>query len=181
MTTLRTFALTLVAGAALVVSGCGGDDSEVPASTKWAGDLCTAVRAWQDDITSAVDALRSNPSRAGFTEAADDAKAATETLVDTVKGLGAPNTEAGDEVRSAVETFAESLRHDVDTIQDAVAGASGVQGLLAASAAVSTAIGNVTSQISSFEDELESLGDVDDELRQSFADAESCDGLIPPS
>ena len=39
----------------------------------------------------------------------------------------------------------------------------------------------MTSQLSSSLNDLSSLGQVDDELRQAFDDASSCDGLIPAS
>ena len=67
----------------------------------------------------------------------------------------------------------------MDTIQKAVDDASGVQGLLGAVSAVSAAVANISQQLSATMDELGSLRDVDDQLRQSFADADSCDGLLP--
>jgi len=175
----RLLAAALVAGTALVASGCGGDDSEESASTKWAGDLCTAIKTWQDGITSTVDTLKSNPSRDGFEQAADDAETATQTLVDTVKGLGTADTEAGEQARAALDTLTTSVQGDVDAIKSAVDDAEGVQGLVSAAASVSTSIAQITSALSSFVDQLGSLRDVDDQLRQSFADADTCDGLLP--
>ncbi len=181
MTRTRLLAATLVGGAAFAAAGCGGNgDSQVSASTQWAGDLCTAITTWKSDVTSAVDSLKSNPSRDGFEQAADDAKQATQTLVDTAKGLGAPDTEAGDQARTAVDTLTTELQTGVDTIQKAVQDASGVQGLLSSVSTVTASLSTMSSQLSSSLDQLASLRDADDQLRQSFADAASCDGVIPP-
>ena len=112
-------------------------------------------------------------------QAADDAKKTTETLVDTVKGLGAPDTKAGEQARTMVDTLSTELSTDVETIQKAVADVSGVQSLVTAVTTVSATVSKISDQLSSSFDELASLRDADDQLKQSFADAESCDGLLP--
>lgn len=176
---VRAAVATLIAGTALLAAGCGGNDQSVPAATQWAGDVCTAVNTWRNDITSATSSLTSNPSRDAFEQAAGDAKQSTETLVDTLKGLGAPDTESGEQVRSTLDTLSTELQADLDSIQKALDGASSIQGLVSAIPAVSAAVATISSQLSAAVDQLASLRDVDDELRQSFADAESCDGLLP--
>jgi hypothetical protein len=181
MTRTRTLAAALIAGIGIAAAGCGGDDESVPAATQWAGDVCTAVNTWRSDITATASSVTSNPTRAGLQEAADDAKTTTETLVDTLKGLGAPDTESGDEARSALDTLSTGVQGDVDAIQQAVQGVSGVQGLLGAVSEVSAALTNISSQLSDALDQLGSLRDVDDQLRQAFTDAASCDGLLPGS
>ena len=179
MTRIRTLAAALFAGIALVAAGCGGDDESVPAATQWAGDVCTAVNTWRSEIAATASSVTSNPTRAGLEEAADDAKTTTETLVDTLKGLGAPDTESGDEARSALDTLSTGLQGDVDAIQQAVQGVSSVQGLLAAVSSVSATLADISSQLSDALEQLGSLRDVDDQLRQAFTDADSCDGLLP--
>jgi hypothetical protein len=179
MIRIRIVAAALVTGIALVAAGCGGDDESVSSSTQWAGDVCTAVNTWRSDIAATASSLTSNPTRAGIEQAAGDAKQTTETLLDTVKGLGAPDTQAGEQAKSALDTLSADLQSDVDTIQQAVADASGVQGLLGAASTVSATVATISAQLSTAMDDLGSLGDVDDQLRQSFADAESCDGLLP--
>jgi methyl-accepting chemotaxis protein len=177
----RAIAVAIVACAALAVSACGGDDGEVSASTQWAGDLCTAINTWRDSIAATASTLESDPSREGLEQAAADAEETTRTLIDTVKGLGAPDTANGDEARAAVESLATSLESDVDTIKEAVDGVSDVQGLLGAVSTVTATVANISTQLSSSLDDLSALRDADDELRQSFEDAESCDGVVPGS
>lgn len=179
----RTVALgaALVSTLALVAAGCGSDEPEVSASTQWADDLCTAVDTWQSSIATIASTLAGNPTRDGLESAAGDAQDATETLVDTVRGLGSPDTESGEEAQSTVDSLADSLESEVDTIRNAVEDVSGVEGLLTAVSTVSGAVASMTSALTSSLDELQGLEDVDDELKQSFSEAESCDGVIPGS
>lgn len=180
MTGTRMLAAALVAGTALLAAACGGnDESQVSASTQWANDLCTAVNTWRSDIASTAETLTSNPSRAGFEQAADDAQNTTETLVNAVKGLGAPDTKAGEQARATIDTLATELSTDVETIQNAVEDVSGVQGLLTAATTVSTTVAKISDQLSSSVDDIAALRQVDDQLKQSLADATSCDGLVP--
>ena len=165
---------------ALAASGCGGDD-EVPAATQWAGDLCTAVNTWRSSIATTASTLTQNPTREGLQQAADDAKATTDTLIDTVKGLGSPGTESGEEAKNAVDSLASDLRTDVEAIQSAVEDVSDVQGLLAAVSTVSATVAKISTDLSATLDSLGSLRDVDNELEQAFADADACDGVIPGS
>ena len=177
----RAYGVAFVAAAALAAAGCGGNDNEVPAATQWAGDLCTAVNTWRNSIATTASTLASNPTREGLQQAASDAEATTRTLIDTVKGLGAPDTTSGDEARATVDSLASSLQSDVETIKGAVENVSDVQGLLAAVSTVSETVANISTQLSSSFDDLGALRDTDDELKQAFADADSCDGVIPGS
>jgi len=178
---VRALGATLLAGAVLTAAGCGGDDNQVSASTQWAGDLCTAVNTWRNSIATTASTLTSNPTRDGLEQAAADAEATTRTMIDTVKGLGAPDTTSGDEAKAAVDSLATSLQSDVETIKGAVEGVSDVQGLLAAASTVSSTVADISTQLSSTLDELGALRDSDDELKQAFSDADSCDGVIPGS
>ncbi len=99
--------------------------------------------------------------------------------MDSLKGLGAPDTESGQQARTTIDTLSTELQDDLGSIQKALDGASSVQGLVSAIPAVSAAVATISSQLKTAVDQLASLRDVDDELRQAFADAGSCDGLLP--
>lgn len=174
-TAVRTAGAMLAAGIVLAATGCGGD--ETSPTTKWAGDLCTAVSTWRSDIDDTARSLATNPTRAGVQQAADDAQTTTQTLLDTVRDLGPPpDTQAGSEARTAVETLSHDLEADVAAIREAVAGVTDVQSALAAVTTVSTTVTTMSSQLSTTLDEL---GNAGEELRQSFADADACDDVIP--
>jgi hypothetical protein len=177
-TALRTGGAMLVAGLVLAVAGCGGD--EPSPTTKWAGDLCTAVSTWRSDIADTAEALNTAPTRAGLRQAADDARATTQTLIETVRGLGRPpDTQAGSQARATLETLSSELDADVAAIRGAVEDVTDVQSALAAVSSVSASVTEISSQISTTLGELASLRDVDDQLRQAFSDADACDGVIP--
>jgi uncharacterized protein YoxC len=172
----------LVAALALVAAGCGGDDEpQVPASTQWAGDFCTAVNTWRNSIATTAADLTANPSREGLEEAVGEARDTTETLIETLQGLGSPGTESGEEAQDTVSALADDLESSIETIQGAVEDISGVQGIIEAVSTVSTAVANISAELSSSLDELGGLQDVDDELRASFAEAEACNGVVPGS
>jgi hypothetical protein len=177
----RALGAALIVCTALAAAACGGDDNEVSASTQWAGDVCTAINTWRNSIATTASTLTSNPTREGLEQAAADAEATTRTLIDTVKGLGAPDTTSGDQAKAAVDSLATNLESDVETIKGAVENVSDVQGLLGAVSTVTAAVANISSQLSSSLDDLGALRDTDDELKQSFEDADSCDGVIPGS
>jgi hypothetical protein len=172
----------VVVAFALVAAGCGGDDEpSVSASTQWAGDLCTAVNTWRNSIASTAADLTTNLSREGLEEAVEEARDTTETLIETVRGLGSPGTESGEQAQDTVASLADDLESSIETIQGALEDVSGVQGIIGAVSTVSTAVANISAELSSSLDELGGLQDVDDELRQSFAEAESCNGVVPGS
>ena len=166
------------ASLALVAAGCGSDEPEVSATTQWAGDLCTAVDTWRDDISS-VAACLSNPTRDGLEDAADEAKESTEALIDTLRGLGAPDTESGEDAQAALDTLSDELESDLDEIEEATEDVSDVQGLLDAASQVSTAVSSITASSVSTAGDLGALSDVGDELQDAFAEAEACDGVAP--
>ena len=181
MARTRILGAALVMGIAILAAGCGNDNADASSPTQWADGVCTAIKTWQHDMTDAADTLKSDPSSNGFNDAADEARASTTTLVETVQGLGAPDTDSGEKARTAVNTLTDEFQSGVDTIQAAVDDANGVQGLLNSVSAVTAEISKMTSQLSSSLNDLSSLGRVDNELRQAFDDASSCDGLIPSS
>ena len=173
----RAAAALAVAVAVLGASACGGDEEEVPAAQQWAGELCTAVNTWRDAISSATATITSNPTREGLEDAADEAKSATEELVDDVRGLGAPDTEAGEQAQQGVEQLADTAESSLATIEENVENVSGTEDLLTAVSTVSATISQLSSQLSESLDELRALGDVDDELTEAFQDAPECEGL----
>jgi hypothetical protein len=168
-------ALALVALAA----GCGGDDGGGGSSATgdWANGVCEAVSTWSESIRSTGESLQSGtPSMDSLKSAVDDFADATKTFVDDLRGLGAPDTEAGEEAKQALDELADDVDENVEKMNDAVDGASGVSGIVEAATTVGTTLAAMGQQLSSTFSELEGL-DASGEIEDAFRDADSCDEL----
>ena len=166
-----------VALLALVAAGCGGDD-ESSSETEWASSVCSAVTTWRDDLDEALEPLTelSSLSEESIRQAADDAKTATETLADSLRGLGRPETSSGEQVESVVDDLAADLESSAAEIETAVEGVSSV-------ADISSVVGTITTTLtalgSTAERAVQTLEDADvsGELKTAFDQADSCEDL----
>ncbi len=176
--------IALVASLALVAAGCGGGSKESSASAtvEWANGFCTAVTAWTDSLKQIGEQLAkpSSLSQEGLDQAANDVREATQTLVDDLKGLGAPDTESGQETKDAIDQLATTLDDDLTEIEDTVDGVSGLTGVPAAIASISTTLSSMATAFSSTLQTIEN-GDVKGELQDAFQPADSCSGLTDSS
>jgi methyl-accepting chemotaxis protein len=181
---LSRILVACVLSVALVAAGCGGDDdssSQADASPaeEWADGFCSALTMWTNDLEAAAEPFTdlSSFSEESIRQAADDAKNATETLTESMRSLGAPDTSSGDQVETAVDDLATELESGAQEIEDAVADVSSV-------ADVPAAVGTVTATLSQLGREvgsaLQTIGDADasGELETAFEDADSCDDLL---
>lgn len=174
----RWIALGALAVAVVVAAGCGGDDTTATsATTEWAGGVCTALVTWKDAVAGAGESLQGgNLSADGLKGAAGDVEEATRTLADDLKGLGRPDTQAGQEAQDTITTLADDLAGEADTIASAVDNASGVGEVLQAASTVSSTLVTMGQQVGSAVSQLEGL-DGAQELKDAFAEADSCSGL----
>src|SRR5262245_34944244 len=153
-----------------VAAGCGGDDESEPDTTAaWASDFCTAVTTWKDELQG-IKADFSSPSdfsEESIKSAADEAKSATDTLRDTLKDLGAPDTASGQQVRDAVDSVSNTVEDETTKIQDAAEGVSSIADLPTAISAISTSVSAILTAASEARQTVEDA-DVDGELRTAF-------------
>jgi len=180
-TGFSVFAVSLLAAFAL--AGCGGgsgDDSSsgTTSTSEWADDLCSAIVDWTDSVSSATTSLKDDGlSKEGVQSAADDVGTATETFVDNVKGLGAPDTEAGQQAKESLDKLANNLDDDLAEIKAAANyEAMGVSGTLSAVTKISQELSTMGQQISSTFTELEQI-DAKGELEDAFSQSDSCKEL----
>lgn len=167
---------------AVAVAGCGGSDessstTEATPASEWADGFCTAVTTWTDDLTSVkndfgVDDL----SQDGLQAAADDVTASTQTLVDDLQGLGAPDTESGEEVKSSIDELASTLETESDAIQTTIDETSGITELPGAAQDV---LSSLEAMASAFQSTLTTIGDADvqGELESALESSPACDDL----
>ena len=164
--------VALVGVIAFLAAGCGSDkSSQSDSATDWANGVCSAVTTYRQSVTDAADSLKSNVSQAGFKDATNEVQKATDTLVDTIKGLGKPETDAGEQAKTTVDTLSGQLQSDLDTVKNA-----GDQGLVQSLSTVTTALATAQTQITTAFNELKGL-DAQGELSDAFKQASSCDSL----
>ena len=180
MTALRLIALASLFAALSIAAGCGGGGDDESSASAWADDLCGSLTTWKDSIDSIANELKQSPSRDQLESAADDAKDATSTLVDDLKGLGTPDTEAGDQAKETVDTLTSQVEDGVDTVQQAVDNASGASGMLNAISVASRELATLLQQISTSYQQLKGL-DPGGELESALQDSSSCQSLSSSS
>ncbi len=173
---------------ALFAAGCGGDDESASQTTteasteastdEWADGFCSALTTWKNDLEEAAEPLTdlSSLSEESLQQAADDAKTATETLSDSLNGLGRPDISSGEQVRSSVQDLATDIENGANEIETAVEGVASVADI---PSAIDTITATVTDMGTEVDGAVQTLEDADasGELKTAFADADSCGEL----
>jgi hypothetical protein len=176
---MRAASLVLVASLALLAAGCGGDDggSDTPAAEEWAGDVCSAITTWRSSLTDAGRTLQEGGiSQESANDAIDEAREATDTFVEDLRGLGRPDTESGQEAQQTLDGLADDLEAGRKQVDDAVQGADTLQELVAAVPTITQTLTTLTGEVSNAFSSLQGL-DPGGELDDAFSQAESCDEL----
>ena len=188
-----TFALAACfASFALFAAGCGGDDESSSQTTteastgaqtgtstnEWANSFCSALTTWKNDLEEAAEPLTdlSSLSEESLQQAADEAKTATETLSDSLNGLGRPDISSGDQVRSSVQDLATDVENGADEIETAVEGVASVADIPSAFDTITTTVTDMGTEVDGAMQTLEDA-DPSGELVTAFADADSCRAL----
>jgi hypothetical protein len=176
---LAALAAALVSVLLLAFAACGGDSdsSGETAAEDWAGDVCSAITTWRSSLSQVGETLQ----QGGITEesandAIDEARDATDTFVDDLRGLGRPDTEAGQEAQETVDNLADDLEQGKGQVEDAIEGADTLQELVAAVPAITQALTTMTGEVSDAYSSLQGL-DPGGELEDAFGQASSCDEL----
>ena len=181
----RTAVIACIAALALAAAGCGGSDNEstsgsteTTATSEWADGFCTAVTTWKDELKSVTDRFTSlsSFSEENLQTAADDAKNATDELVQSLRGLGAPDTESGQEVKDSIDALATTLESELDSIQKTVEETSGVTELPTAAKDVSASLSAMSTALSSTLSTIESA-DAQGELKDALDASPACSDL----
>lgn len=178
---LALLALALMVG---VAASCGGDDeaSEDDPTAAWASGFCTAITSWTtklENITSQFSDA-SNLSEDGLRSAADDARTATDQLVDELRDLGRPETESGEEVESAVDGLSTTLEDEAMKIEET---ADGVSGLTDLPGAISTITASLAAMSTAFSNTLSAISESDTrgELETALEESPECDEISSSS
>jgi hypothetical protein len=169
---------------ALSAAGCGGSDESstettgVTPASEWADGFCTAITTWTDALQGVSDQFTdlSSFSEESLQSAAEDLQSATETLVEDLRGLGAPDTESGQEVEDSLDELSTTLETELDAIQTTVDETSGITELPGAAQDVLGSLSAMGTAFSSTMSTLESA-DVKNELQDALEASPACDDL----
>lgn len=160
-----------------VAAGCGGsdDESESDPTAAWADGFCSAVTDWTDELQSITSQFSdtSNLSQDGIESAAADVQAATQTLVDQLRDLGAPKTDSGQEVENALDTLSTTLEDESAAIEDT---ANSVSGITELPSAITKILSSLSALGTAFSQTLQTIDDADvsGELRTALEDSPEC-------
>jgi hypothetical protein len=164
-------------------AGCGGGGGSTTTTTtgtepavEWAGDFCSAVVSWRDQLTTIGKSLVSSPSKEGLQKAADDVKAANQKLADDLRGLGTPDTESGQKVKDSVDTLSTTVDTQLTKIEDAAKNVSGITGLVTAGKTIADSLAAMQTALTDTQTAIEDA-DVKGTMKTAFEQATSCQDL----
>jgi len=173
----KTLLATVIAALALLAAGCGGSDESTSASPtdEWADGFCTAITTWTDSLTSVTDQFNSpsSLSTSALEDAANDVKSSTQTLVDDLKALGAPDTESGQAVKDSLDSLSSTLDAEATKIQSEAEGVSGLTGLPGAITSITTSLSAMATAFGSALEAIQNL-DAKGELQTALEDSSAC-------
>lgn len=176
----RTPAVTVAAvavAAALLAAGCGGSSTKTSSTVDWANSVCSATTTWTGTLQDTASSLKDGPyTGEALQNAADQLQTATQTYLDDLKGLGAPDTQAGQDAKAAVDQLQSELQSGADTMRKATENVSGTSDVLNAVSVVTGTLSTMANEVDATIAKLQQL-DPEGELQQAFSQADACAAL----
>jgi methyl-accepting chemotaxis protein len=170
--------LILSAAFAILAAGCGGDAS---AEEEWAGDVCSAVSDWQDEVEQTADDVREAVRSPGAgTLATIEAEMreiidATDELGDDLRELEPPDSEAGDQAKQELETLAVQLEATATNMKETFDNLPEDASITQVADAVEPLIPTIQSLIGSASNTFDAVKESGSELEEGFDNADSCE------
>lgn len=186
MCLMRTGSSRFLAGAALALvlsaAACGGGGSNTTTNTasggtsseQWANGVCSSFTTWKKSLQSIQTSVMSQPSAAGLKKAARQAESATETLAQSLKQLGKPDTAQGQAAKKNLDALANTLQSGVQQLKTTLDNApSGAAGMLTQISALTATLSNMANKMKLAGGNLENFAP-SGELKQAFHQASAC-------
>jgi len=189
---LRIFGLGLVALALVAAaSGCGGsnDNSGASAGTTtlststgssgtaspldgWATGLCQAVASWQSTVKTT--SAKIDQSQADYDTASQAIGSASQALLGSLNGLGAPPAPASAQAQDTINQLSSNLEKESGQIQKTLAAHISTQSQIdQAAAQVRASIAKMNASISKTVSDLKALPDQEG-WKKSFQSVPAC-------
>jgi DNA repair exonuclease SbcCD ATPase subunit len=187
MNSMRTRSFRLLAGAALAAvvlfaAGCGGGGSDTTASTaaggtsaeQWATGVCSSFTTWQKSLQSIQASVTSQPSAAALQKAFRQVESATQTLAQSLKQLGKPETAQGQAAKKNLDALANALQAGMSQLKATLDNApSGAAGTLSQITAITKTLTNMANKLKLAGGNLKNFAP-SGELEQAFRQAAAC-------
>jgi hypothetical protein len=171
-------AALLTATLAIAAAGCGG--SEPSAAEDWAGDVCSAVGGWQDQIEqSAADIREQIQSPGAGTLAAIESEIeegvdASKELADDLKSLEPPDAESGEQAQQELDSLADQIEETVDKTKETIDSLPENASLSEVVDTVAPLLPSLQALATNVSATLASVQERGSELKEGFDKAESC-------
>jgi hypothetical protein len=167
----------------LAVTACGGGKggestatAGASATVQWASGVCTAFTTWKTSVKSSLEdvKLSAHPSSSDVQHAGNEVRDATETLQQSLKDLGKPDTKSGAAAKQNLDTLRTVMSNDMDKIDESLkpkppTAAAALQQISTVSATLAAMVQNITLAVGNLK-KFEPNG----ELEQAFHEAPSC-------
>jgi hypothetical protein len=170
--------LALSAMLAVVAAACGGSES---AEEKWAGNVCTEVGDWEDQLKENADNVQEElqSPKLGTLAAIDaqvrEAVAATDKLVTDLRALEPPDTEAGAEAERKLDALISQTETTVAEAKQTVATVPKGADVAETAQKLAPLVPSLQALAVSVSSTLESIQASGEEIKNGFEDADSCD------
>ncbi len=187
MYAMRTGSFRLLAGAALTAvvlsaAACGGGGSDTTTSTaaggtsaeQWANGVCASFTTWKKSLQSIQASAMSQPSGAALQKAFQQVETATQTLAQSLKKLGKPETAQGQAAKKNLDALANALQTGMSQLRTTLDNAPpGAAGTLSQVTAITTTLTNMANKLKLAGGNLKNFAP-SDELEQAFRQAGAC-------
>jgi len=174
----RPLLAAVAAAGVLVAAGCGGPDGggsgRATPANEWANGLCSSLETWKSSLSSIAGGLRSGGlTTASLQGAADRARTSTDAFATGLVTLGMPESAAEQKALQSLERLRAEIPSDIRTIEAAVNGASGIDGVLNAVGVTTHTITEAGTQLTDTVTGFRQA-DVKGELEAAFKQAPNC-------
>ncbi len=161
--------LICIVGSLALAAGCGGDEES--ASESWTNGFCSAAAEWRTSLEGIVGQFQSpsDLNADSIQGAIDEGLEATDSFLNEVDELGAPETEAREEAAAIVDSMTSSISTTADELGATFEGSDSLQDLIAQAGQAASQIGQLEQELQSSLTQLEDLdtGELSAELQSN--------------